>query len=189
LVSEIPRKKLFLSRVFFSGLITYVEQLLLLEDEVSTTKQKEELAVTVVHEISHMYFGNLLNPKWWDYIWLSEGFATLFEGYITDLLFPEWRYKDTHLLTRLQTLAFAADASESIRPMTKYVEKPMEIMGLFDDIAYAKCKEITLFRVPIKKISLNFSWLCSPDVPVRSYNQNIFERCQLLLEQKSNDGG
>jgi aminopeptidase N len=85
-----------------------------------------------------MYFGNLVNPKWWNYIWLSEGFATFLEGYITDLMFPEWRYNETFLLVNFQSSAFVADVDKSVRPMTHYVEEPSKIRELFDDISYDK---------------------------------------------------
>jgi aminopeptidase N len=85
-----------------------------------------------------MYFGNLVNPKWWSYIWLSEGFATHFANYIINIVFPEWRYDEAYTLEKVQSTAFVADVDKSIRPMTHYVESPLKILDLFDDIAYAK---------------------------------------------------
>jgi hypothetical protein len=127
-----------------------------------------------------MFFGDLVNPVWWNYIWLSEGFATLFEGYITDLVFPEWRFRDMVLLNTLQRNAFEADEIESVRPMTKYVETPREIAGLFDDITYPKCKNYRVLYIS-SNIHLFSSWKCSPDVPICFHYSNIHERFALLL--------
>ncbi|KAL9645337.1 hypothetical protein ABK040_002536 [Willaertia magna] len=49
------------------------------------------VATVVTHEISHQWFGNLVTMKWWDGLWLNEGFATWCESFAIDKLYPEWK--------------------------------------------------------------------------------------------------
>lgn len=70
---------------------------------------------------------------------LNEGFATLYENYLTSLVYPEDRLMDTFVVDSVQTV-LEVDASADIRPMTYYVENPDRISGLFDRVAYDKCK-------------------------------------------------
>lgn len=45
----------------------------------STEKDKETVITTVQHELSHQWFGDLVTCSSWNYVWLNEAFATLFE--------------------------------------------------------------------------------------------------------------
>lgn len=75
------------------------------------------------------------------YLWLNEGFATLYELYLTSLVFPGERWDDM-FLTDVVIPVMEYDTNVNIRPMTYYVESPNNIDRLFDNVAYSKCRAI-----------------------------------------------
>ena len=72
------------------GAITFRENLLL--DDPATTSQegRERICEVIAHEITHQWFGNLVTPADWRFLWLNESFATYFGYGIVDHYYPEW---------------------------------------------------------------------------------------------------
>lgn len=65
------------------GLVTYRESRLLYDANTSSDAAQQSIASVIVHELTHMWFGNTVTPEWWSYLWLSEAFARYFEYFGT----------------------------------------------------------------------------------------------------------
>lgn len=61
------------------GLLVYSEMFMLYDEKVTPLRIKRYIRNLVTHELSHQWFGNLVTPEYWDYLWLSESFAAYFE--------------------------------------------------------------------------------------------------------------
>lgn len=70
----------------FTGLVTYGQDMLLWNETIHQVKRKLKIVTMMSHELSHQWFGNLVTASWWNILWVSEGFATLFEYLGTDLV-------------------------------------------------------------------------------------------------------
>jgi puromycin-sensitive aminopeptidase len=118
------------------GLITYRETALLLDEKTATHAERNRVAVVVLHELAHMWFGDLVTMSWWNGLWLNESFATFMENLCLSHWKPEWKIWDEFGLSR--AMASRVDALRSTHPIESPVNHPDDAKQLFDVISYEK---------------------------------------------------
>lgn len=123
------------------GLLTFREDKLLFHSNESNIRTKQTVTTVLSHEIAHQWFGNLVSPLWWNYIWLNEGFATYFEYFGTSYEYPEWELEWQFVVDKLH-FSFKIDALTSSHPMTYDVQSTTEIKNIYDSISYAKAASV-----------------------------------------------
>ena len=119
-----------------AGAITFRERLLLVDPAHSSVASRKRVAGIISHEIAHQWFGNLVTMKWWDDIWLNEGFATWMANKPLAAWRPDWHVELDDAADTQRALGI--DAMRSTRPIRMKVETPAEISEVFDGIAYEK---------------------------------------------------
>lgn len=70
------------------GAITFRENLLLHYPQITSKSGEERIREVIAHEIAHQWFGNLVTPADWKYLWLNESFATYFGYGVVDHYYP-----------------------------------------------------------------------------------------------------
>ncbi|XP_043498883.1 putative aminopeptidase-2 [Polistes fuscatus] len=119
------------------GLITYRESRMLYDEKECSVVAQQNVASVIIHEITHMWFGNLLTPSWWSYLWLSEGFARYFQYFGTAKIENTWNMEGQFLVEQ-HLAALGVDGIEESQSMTRIVNNRSQIAGIADSITYAK---------------------------------------------------
>ncbi|MFE5185448.1 aminopeptidase N [Streptomyces sp. NPDC056628] len=117
------------------GLVTFREEYIF-RGKV-TRASYEGRANTILHEMAHMWFGDLVTMEWWDDLWLKESFAD-FMGTFANV--GATRFKDAWITfaNRRKAWAYRADQLPSTHPITADIRDLEDAKLNFDGITYAK---------------------------------------------------
>ena len=118
------------------GCITFIAYVLL-NDENTDIKERKLNSRTICHEISHMWFGNLVTMEWWNDIWLNEGFARYNEFKCLNVVKKELEIWDAYI-DLIYNTALTLDSSTNTHPILLECKGPRYLQDIFDTIAYAK---------------------------------------------------
>ncbi|XP_055587828.1 glutamyl aminopeptidase-like isoform X1 [Uranotaenia lowii] len=119
------------------GLVTYRETSILYNAETSSTQNKQRVAEVIAHELAHMWFGNLVTMKWWNELWLNEGFASYIEYKGVHAAYEKWGIMEQFTIDNLHGV-LTLDATIGSHPIVVKVENPHQITEIFDTITYSK---------------------------------------------------
>lgn len=117
------------------GAVTFAERYV--QRGPSSRFQRQRAAETILHEMAHMWFGDLVTKSWWNGLWLNESFATLMSSIAVSKL-PEYKdlWHDFYLSTNLG--AIGADKMVSSHPIEVAVPSTDDFFSVFDSITYEK---------------------------------------------------
>jgi aminopeptidase N len=102
-----------------------------------TEAEREGRADTILHEMAHMWFGDLVTMRWWDDLWLNESFAT-FASYLGLVEATRFRSGWTTFGSNLKTWAYRQDQLPSTHPIVADAPDIETMKTNFDGITYAK---------------------------------------------------
>ncbi|MFB7944193.1 aminopeptidase N [Kitasatospora phosalacinea] len=104
-----------------------------------TDASYEARAATILHELAHMWFGDLVTMEWWNDLWLNESFAT-FAEVVCQAEAPgsKWPHSWTTFANQMKTWAYRQDQLPSTHPIMAEINDLEDVQVNFDGITYAK---------------------------------------------------
>ncbi|MGO3648621.1 aminopeptidase N [Agrococcus casei] len=118
-----------------AGCVTFTEAYIFRSKVTDAIKERR--VVTVLHELAHMWFGDLVTMKWWNDLWLNESFAE-WSSTLATAEATEWKGAWTTFQALEKTWAYRQDQLPSTHPIVAEIRDLDDVQVNFDGITYAK---------------------------------------------------
>lgn len=115
--------------------VTYTEQSVTRSNP--TRRQRRGVAGLMLHEMAHMWFGDLVTMAWWNDLWLNESFATLMSSLAVSNA-TEFKEEWQSFAANVKRWAYTQDAMGTTHPIEAPVSRVKEALANFDGITYNK---------------------------------------------------
>lgn len=102
-----------------------------------TDALRERRVVTILHELAHMWFGDLVTMRWWNDLWLNESFAE-WASTLATAEATEWEGAWTTFQAMEKSWAYRQDQLPSTHPIVAAINDIEDVQVNFDGITYAK---------------------------------------------------
>lgn len=118
-----------------AGIVTFTETYVFRSNVTDAVRERR--VITILHELAHMWFGDLVTMKWWNDLWLNESFAE-YASHVATAVATEWHGAWTTFCSLEKEWAYRQDQLVTTHPVVAEINDLEDVQANFDGITYAK---------------------------------------------------
>jgi len=131
-----PGGSQFFSAMENWGAIMQFDRVLLVNPRTATQMDRIDVYTDIAHEMAHQWFGDLVTMRWWNDLWLNEGFAEWMQYKAIERFHPQWHIW-LHALDEKES-AMDVDSRAGTHPIIEPIRDVLQADQAFDEITYDK---------------------------------------------------